>query len=68
MFFIYYMLLYFVLKGSSGRATGATAMNTQSSRSHCIFTLTISQMKEDGWVFVYLSLNLFIILVIHNLL
>lgn len=68
MFFIYYMLLYFVLKGSSGRATGATAMNAQSSRSHCIFTLTISQMKEDGWVFVYLSLNLFIILVIHNLL
>ncbi|XP_050420539.1 chromosome-associated kinesin KIF4 [Adelges cooleyi] len=34
--------------GSSGRATGATAMNAQSSRSHCIFTLTISQMQEDG--------------------
>lgn len=40
------MFSYF--QGSSGRATGATAMNAQSSRSHCIFTLTISQMRENG--------------------
>ncbi|KAL5244522.1 hypothetical protein ACI65C_011932 [Semiaphis heraclei] len=37
-----------LVQGSSGRATGATAMNAQSSRSHCIFTLTISQMQENG--------------------
>ncbi|XP_050544001.1 chromosome-associated kinesin KIF4 [Daktulosphaira vitifoliae] len=37
-----------LVQGSSGRATGATAMNAQSSRSHCIFTLTISQVQDDG--------------------
>ncbi|XP_025416785.1 chromosome-associated kinesin KIF4-like [Sipha flava] len=37
-----------LIQGSNGRATGATAMNAQSSRSHCIFTLTISQIRENG--------------------
>ncbi|XP_066995336.2 chromosome-associated kinesin KIF4A [Anabrus simplex] len=34
-------------KGSSVRATGATAMNVHSSRSHAIFTITISQEYKD---------------------
>lgn len=42
------IIKYCFIQGSSGRATGATAMNAQSSRSHCIFTLTINQMNEDG--------------------
>lgn len=36
-----------LLKGSQGRATGATAMNNQSSRSHAIFTVSIHQQKND---------------------
>ncbi|XP_023288014.1 chromosome-associated kinesin KIF4 [Orussus abietinus] len=34
-------------QGSLGRATGATAMNACSSRSHAIFTITIYQQKRD---------------------
>jgi hypothetical protein len=34
-------------QGSACRATGATAMNEQSSRSHAIFTVTIQQQKQD---------------------
>lgn len=36
-----------LIQGSQGRATGATAMNAQSSRSHAIFTLHIHQQKKD---------------------
>ncbi|KAK2579122.1 hypothetical protein KPH14_001293 [Odynerus spinipes] len=36
-----------LIQGSHGRATGATAMNAQSSRSHAIFTLHIHQQKKD---------------------
>ncbi|XP_044019738.1 chromosome-associated kinesin KIF4 [Aphidius gifuensis] len=34
-------------QGSAGRATGATNMNNQSSRSHAIFTITVYQQKID---------------------
>jgi hypothetical protein len=34
-------------QGSSCRATGATAMNTQSSRSHAIFTVTVHQQSRE---------------------
>lgn len=34
--------------GSTGRATGATAMNAQSSRSHAIFTVTIQMCKKNN--------------------
>ncbi|PSN37848.1 hypothetical protein C0J52_20777 [Blattella germanica] len=37
-----------LVQGSSCRATGATAMNAQSSRSHAIFTITIYQQKRDA--------------------
>ncbi|XP_014206954.1 chromosome-associated kinesin KIF4 [Copidosoma floridanum] len=33
--------------GSSNRATGATAMNVQSSRSHAIFTISVHQQKKN---------------------
>lgn len=33
-------------QGSVGRATGATAMNANSSRSHAIFTLCVYQQKK----------------------
>ncbi|XP_063972210.1 chromosome-associated kinesin KIF4A [Diachasmimorpha longicaudata] len=36
-----------LMAGSQGRATGATAMNSQSSRSHAIFTITICQQKDN---------------------
>lgn len=40
-----------LIKGSSGRAVGATAMNAQSSRSHAIFTINIQMMKTgDAYV------------------
>lgn len=33
--------------GSLSRATGATAMNLNSSRSHAIFTISVQQQKKD---------------------
>ena len=33
--------------GSLCRATGATAMNVQSSRSHAIFTISVKQAKKN---------------------
>ncbi|GFG32670.1 hypothetical protein Cfor_12769 [Coptotermes formosanus] len=36
-----------LMQGSSCRATGATAMNTQSSRSHAIFTVTVHQQSRE---------------------
>jgi len=37
-----------LMRGSSGRAVAATAMNETSSRSHAIFTLTLVATKLDG--------------------
>lgn len=35
-------------QGSASRATGATAMNTRSSRSHAIFTIVMEQREKAG--------------------
>lgn len=40
--------LEYLIKGSQGRATSSTNMNTQSSRSHAIFTINISMQKKDS--------------------
>ncbi|XP_037942329.1 chromosome-associated kinesin KIF4-like, partial [Teleopsis dalmanni] len=36
-----------LMRGSIGRAVASTAMNSQSSRSHAIFTVTIQATKKD---------------------
>ncbi|CAH1454168.1 unnamed protein product [Lactuca virosa] len=38
----------FLLRGSVCRATGSTNMNSQSSRSHAIFTITMEQKRISG--------------------
>ncbi|XP_017022728.1 chromosome-associated kinesin KIF4 [Drosophila kikkawai] len=38
----------YLMRGSSGRAVAATAMNETSSRSHAIFTLTLVATKKDS--------------------
>lgn len=44
--------LRFLTKGSQGRATSSTFMNSQSSRSHAIFTINISmQHKNERYVY-----------------
>ena len=35
-------------QGSASRSTGATAMNSRSSRSHAIFTITLEQRELQG--------------------
>lgn len=39
--------LQYLADGSLSRATGATAMNEQSSRSHAIFTISVQQQRKD---------------------
>nr|XP_022913049.1 chromosome-associated kinesin KIF4A [Onthophagus taurus] len=39
--------LEFLTKGSQGRAMASTNMNSQSSRSHAIYTVNISMLKKD---------------------
>uniref|UniRef100_A0A0E0K545 Kinesin motor domain-containing protein n=1 Tax=Oryza punctata TaxID=4537 RepID=A0A0E0K545_ORYPU len=38
----------FLARGSSSRATGSTNMNSQSSRSHAIFTISMEQKKTSS--------------------
>uniref|UniRef100_J3LGZ8 Kinesin motor domain-containing protein n=1 Tax=Oryza brachyantha TaxID=4533 RepID=J3LGZ8_ORYBR len=38
----------FLARGSSSRATGSTNMNSQSSRSHAIFTISLEQKKTSS--------------------
>lgn len=38
--------LKYLSDGSQNRATGSTAMNISSSRSHAIFTITVYQQKQ----------------------
>uniref|UniRef100_A0A0E0CRD1 Kinesin motor domain-containing protein n=1 Tax=Oryza meridionalis TaxID=40149 RepID=A0A0E0CRD1_9ORYZ len=38
----------FLARGSSSRATGSTNMNSQSSRSHAIFTISMDQKKTSS--------------------
>ena len=35
-------------KGMSARAVGATSMNAESSRSHCLVVLTVHKAWSDG--------------------
>ena len=37
-------------QGMLARAVGCTGMNSQSSRSHCIFSLRVEQQHPDGFV------------------
>jgi hypothetical protein len=49
----------YLAQGSLGRTTGSTEMNSVSSRSHAIFSVTLKQQKpenEDGKI-VIKSLN-----------
>jgi kinesin family protein 3/17 len=37
-----------LLRGKDNRAVGFTAMNSQSSRSHSVFTIVVEQQRQDG--------------------
>lgn len=37
-----------LIQGSTDRAVGATAMNSQSSRSHAIFTVTVQKVPKEN--------------------
>eukprot|EP00301_Raphidiophrys_heterophryoidea_P023569 c7407_g1_i1.p1 GENE.c7407_g1_i1~~c7407_g1_i1.p1 ORF type:complete len:927 (+),score=268.44 c7407_g1_i1:123-2903(+) len=40
--------MHLLLDGEKRRHTAATRMNQESSRSHCVFTLSMSQLMRDG--------------------
>ncbi|KAK7351230.1 hypothetical protein VNO77_10526 [Canavalia gladiata] len=46
----------YLSSGSLSRATGSTNMNSQSSRSHAIFTITMEQRKGDDILYAKLHL------------
>jgi hypothetical protein len=38
-------------RGTGNRSVAATAMNATSSRSHCIFTIGLKQVKKNNQAF-----------------
>lgn len=46
-----------LIRGSLSRTTGSTLMNTESSRSHAIFSLILEKLSKDGLIFFFKILN-----------